>query len=61
MNPSPAIFYALCILLPVIATAVALVAGGPLRRLYVGGSRLLLGVLMLGGGLYKLSDNHLPG
>ncbi|SFQ59884.1 hypothetical protein [Hymenobacter arizonensis] len=61
MNPSPAIFYVLCILVPVIATAVALVAGGPLRRLYVGGSRLLLGALMLGGGLYKLSDNHLPG
>lgn len=28
---------------------------------YVWGSRLLLGALMLGGGLYKLSDNHLPG
>jgi hypothetical protein len=61
MNPSPAVFYALCILLPVIATAVAFVAGGPLRRLYVGGCRFLLGALMLGGGLYKLSDNHLPG
>lgn len=25
------------------------------------GARLLLGALMLGGGLYKLSDNQLPG
>ena len=61
MSPSPALFYALCIVLPVVATAVALVVGGWLRRCYVNGSRLLLGALMLGGGLYKLSDNHLPG
>ncbi|MBF9236913.1 DoxX family membrane protein [Hymenobacter sp. BT683] len=61
MNPSPTLFYTLCIALPVVATAVALAVGGPLRRLYVVGSRLLLGALMLGGGLYKLSDNHLPG
>ena len=47
--------------LPVLATGVALRMGGWWRRLYVGGSRLLLGALMLGGGLYKLSDNHLPG
>ncbi|MFC7670239.1 DoxX family membrane protein [Hymenobacter humi] len=61
MTPSPTVFYTLCILLPVVATGVAFVVGGPLRRLYVVGSRLLLGALMLGGGLYKLSDNHLPG
>ncbi|GAB3831821.1 DoxX family membrane protein [Hymenobacter jeollabukensis] len=54
-------FYALVILLPIVATAVALPAGGWLRRLYVIGARLLLGALMLGGGLYKLSDNHIPG
>jgi uncharacterized membrane protein YphA (DoxX/SURF4 family) len=56
-----AVFYALVILLPIVATAVALPAGGWLRRLYVIGARLLLGALMLGGGLYKLSDNHIPG
>ncbi|OGX86663.1 hypothetical protein BEN47_12685 [Hymenobacter lapidarius] len=61
MNPSPNLFYGLCIALPAVATAVALVVGGRLRRLYVVGCRLLLGALMLGGGLYKLSDNHLPG
>ena len=61
MNPPPALLYAPVIVLPVIATAVALVAGGWWRRLYVLGSRLLLGALMLCGGLYKLSDNHLPG
>ncbi|MCC3151673.1 DoxX family membrane protein [Hymenobacter sp. BT770] len=61
MNIAPALFYALCILLPVVATGVGLVAGGPWRRVYVLGSRLLLGALMLGGGLYKLSDNHIPG
>ncbi|AII51232.1 hypothetical protein N008_04455 [Hymenobacter sp. APR13] len=49
------------IVLPLLATAVAFWAGGWWRRLYVGGARLLLGALMLGGGLYKLSDNHLPG
>ncbi|RFP63944.1 DoxX family membrane protein [Hymenobacter lapidiphilus] len=49
------------ILVPILATAVALHFGGWLRKLYVWGSRLLLGALMLGGGLYKLSDNHLPG
>lgn len=49
------------ILVPMLATAVALHFGGWLRKLYVWGSRLLLGALMLGGGLYKLSDNHLPG
>ncbi|OON67408.1 DoxX family membrane protein [Hymenobacter sp. CRA2] len=53
--------YALMILLPIVATAVALPAGGWLRRIYVVGARLLLGALMLGGGLYKLSDNHIPG
>lgn len=56
-----AILYALVILLPIVATAVALPAGGWLRRLYVVGARLLLGALMLGGGLYKLSENHIPG
>ncbi|QNE38233.1 DoxX family membrane protein [Hymenobacter sp. NBH84] len=56
-----AFFYALCILLPLAATAVALGVGGWLRRLYVVGARLLLGAFMLGGGLYKLSDNHIPG
>ena len=61
MSNSPTLFYSLCIVLPAVATAVALVMGGWLRRLYVGGCRLLLGALMLGGGLYKLSDNHLPG
>ena len=61
MTPSPALFYALCLLLPAVATGVAFGVGGGLRRLYVGGARLLLGALMLGGGLYKLSDNHLPG
>ncbi|MBC6612709.1 DoxX family membrane protein [Hymenobacter sp. BT507] len=55
------IFYACCILLPLAATAVALGVGGWLRRLYVVGTRLLLGAFMLGGGLYKLSDNHIPG
>ncbi|WP_073282408.1 DoxX family membrane protein [Hymenobacter psychrotolerans] len=49
------------ILLPILATVVALWAGGWWRRLYVTGARLLLGALMLGGGLYKLSDNHIPG
>ncbi|UOR04118.1 DoxX family membrane protein [Hymenobacter aerilatus] len=58
---TPTVFYALCILLPLVATAVALGVGGWLRRLYVVGARLLLGALMLGGGLYKLSDNHIPG
>jgi uncharacterized membrane protein YphA (DoxX/SURF4 family) len=61
MNPSPALFYSLCILLPVVATGVAFGVGGKLRQFYVLGCRLLLGALMLGGGLYKLSDNHLPG
>ena len=61
MNPPPALFYALCILLPLLATAVAFGLGGWWQRLYALGARLLLGALMLGGGLYKLSDNHLPG
>ena len=55
------IFYACCILLPLVATAIAFGVGGWLRRLYVVGARLLLGAFMLGGGLYKLSDNHIPG
>lgn len=55
------VFYFLVILLPIVATAVALPAGGWLRRLYVIGARLLLGALMLSGGLYKLTDNHIPG
>ncbi|NVO30801.1 DoxX family membrane protein [Hymenobacter lapidiphilus] len=58
---NPASFYLATILVPFLATVVALRAGGRLRLLYVWGSRLLLGALMLGGGLYKLSDNHLPG
>ena len=53
------ILYATILLLPVLATAVALLAGGWWRRAYVLGARFLLGVLMLGGGLYKLFDNHL--
>lgn len=61
MSPSPTLFHSLCIVLPAVATAVALLVGGWWRRLYVAGCRLLLGALMLGGGLYKLSDNHLPG
>ncbi|MDB5235946.1 MAG: DoxX family rane protein [Hymenobacter sp.] len=62
MNPpAPALLYSLMIVLPIVATAVAFWAGGWLRRLYVLGARLLLGALMLGGGLYKLSDNHIPG
>ncbi|TGE17564.1 DoxX family membrane protein [Hymenobacter elongatus] len=62
MTPStPEVLYWLMILLPIVATAVALRAGGWLRRLYVGAARLLLGALMLGGGLYKLSDNHIYG
>lgn len=59
--PPVALLYALTIVLPLLATAVAFWAGGRWRQLYVGGARLLLGALMLGGGLYKLSDNHLPG
>ncbi|WP_081910610.1 DoxX family membrane protein [Hymenobacter sp. APR13] len=59
--PPVTLLYALTIVLPLLATAVAFWAGGWWRRLYVGGARLLLGALMLGGGLYKLSDNHLPG
>lgn len=55
------LFYSLCIFLPLLATAVALRLGGWWRRLYVLGARLLLGALMLGGGLYKLSENHIPG
>ncbi|MFD2787069.1 DoxX family membrane protein [Hymenobacter rubripertinctus] len=55
------LFYLATIVVPALATAVALRCGGWQRRLYVGGSRLLLGALMLGGGLYKLSGNHLPG
>ncbi|WP_054413874.1 hypothetical protein [Hymenobacter sp. DG25A] len=58
---STSLFYSLCILLPLIATAVALRLGGWWRRLYVFGARLLLGAFMLGGGLYKLSENHIPG
>ncbi|RAK65687.1 DoxX family membrane protein [Hymenobacter edaphi] len=58
--PTP-VFYVLMILLPIVATAVALPAGGWLRRLYVMGARLLLGALMLSGGLYKLTENHIPG
>lgn len=54
-------FYALLIILPLVASAVALRAGGRFRRFYVGCTRLLLGALMLGGGLYKLSDNHIRG
>ena len=53
--------YALVILLPVLATVGAFWLGGGWWRAYVLGARLLLGVLMLGGGLYKLSDNHLRG
>lgn len=59
--PPVALLHALTIVLPLLATAVAFWAGGWWRRIYVGGARLLLGALMLGGGLYKLSDNHLPG
>ena len=55
------LLYLATILVPALATAVALRIGGWLQRLYVWGCRLLLGALMLGGGLYKLSDNHLPG
>ncbi|MBD2716145.1 DoxX family membrane protein [Microvirga sp. STR05] len=58
---SPLLLYSPVILLPLLATVVALWAGGWWRRLYVLGARLLLGALMLGGGLYKLSDNHIPG
>jgi hypothetical protein len=58
---APTLLYPLMLVLPLLATAVALRAGGWLRKLYVGGSRLLLGALMLGGGLYKLSDNHIRG
>lgn len=61
MPATVTIFYACCILLPLLATAIAFGVGGWLRRLYVLGARLLLGALMLGGGLYKLSDNHIPG
>jgi hypothetical protein len=53
------IFYALCILIPVLVTVICLAVSGRLRTVYVVGVRLLLGILMLGGGLYKLSDNHL--
>ncbi|MCC2548007.1 hypothetical protein LJY25_16280 [Hymenobacter sp. BT175] len=60
-GPPAALLYLLMILLPVLATAVALAAGGWLRRAYVFSSRLLLGALMLGGGLYKLSDNQIRG
>jgi hypothetical protein len=49
-TPAPAVLYALMIVLPVVATAVALLASGWWRRLYVLGSRLLLGALMLGAG-----------
>ena len=59
MNPT--YLYLATILVPILATAVALRCGGGLRKLYGWGIRLLLGALMLGGGLYKLSDNHLPG
>ncbi|WP_156126251.1 hypothetical protein [Hymenobacter sp. DG25B] len=55
------LLYALMIVLPLLATALALWAGGWWRHLYVFGARLLLGALMLGGGLYKLSENHIPG
>ncbi|WP_245326178.1 DoxX family membrane protein [Hymenobacter wooponensis] len=48
-------------MLPAAAVVIALYLGGWWRRLYVVAARLLLGALMLGGGLYKLSDNHLPG
>ena len=58
---TPTLGYALAILLPVLATAVAFRLSGWWWRAYVLGARLLLGVLMLGGGLYKLSDNHLRG
>lgn len=51
--------YAFVILAPTLVTAVALLAGGRWRRAYVLSVRLLLGALMLGGGLYKLSDNHI--
>ncbi len=61
MAPSPALGYALVILLPLLATAGAFWRGGWWWRAYVWGARLLLGALMLGGGLYKLSDNHLRG
>ncbi|MBF9141930.1 DoxX family membrane protein [Hymenobacter properus] len=55
------LLYTLMIVLPALATGVALRAGGWWRRLYVLGARLLLGALMLTGGLYKLSDNHIRG
>lgn len=57
----PVVVYALLLLLPLLATILALRLGGWWRRAYVLGCRLLLGAFMLGGGLYKLSDNHLPG
>jgi hypothetical protein len=60
-QPPLTLMYSLTVLLPLAATAVALWAGGWLRRLYVLGCRLLLGAFMLGGGLYKLSDNHIRG
>ena len=61
MTPTPTLGYTLVIILPLLATAVALWLGGRWRQAFVLGARLLLGVLMLGGGLYKLSDNHLRG
>ncbi|GAA3928460.1 DoxX family membrane protein [Hymenobacter algoricola] len=61
LNPAPTLVYSLLIMLPMLATAIALWAGGWLRRLYVLAARVLLGAFMLGGGLYKLSDNHLHG
>lgn len=59
--PLLAFFYGLTVALPILAVAISLRAGGWLRQLYLVGVRLLLGALMLGGGLYKLSDNHIPG
>jgi hypothetical protein len=59
--PTPELFYTLTVVLPILAVALTLWTGGWLRRVYLISTRLLLGAFMLGGGLYKLSDNHLPG
>ena len=61
MTPPPTLLYLSVIIVPLLATVGAFWLGGRWRRTYVLGARLLLGVLMLGGGLYKLSDNHLRG
>lgn len=58
MTPTPTLGYCLIILLPLLATAGAFWLGGWWRQAFVLGTRLLLGALMLGGGLFKLSDNR---